>query len=188
MNLVIAVDNCILSFFTKISHKFYSLTGLTNFFLAKLSVCILTLSSMTVILGFWFPVLTFKPIPIVVVLNAIVCTVVLLDMYLCDKADKNIFSGNRVNFFGPISISPVFRFLWLVMVTINIPWLINYIFFERKGILIFNILSRLFALAGTSFFYFIAVDPPSPGKSKVQEWIESFSASFRKLVPIKVSN
>lgn len=188
MGLVVVVDNLVLSFFTKISHKFYRLTGLTNFFLAKLSVCIMTVSLMSNILGFWFPILYYKPSPIIVVMCALLCFTSLLNMYLCDKANDAIFNNNRVNFFGLLNYSPTWRFLWLVLVITSMPIFIDNIFFEHKGVLIFNILNQIFGLAAVSFYYFISVDPPAPGKSKIQEWIKAFSVGFQKLVPIRAKD
>jgi len=188
--LIVKVDSLVLLFFTKISNKIYRLTGLTKFFLAKLALCFATISLTTTIVGFWFPILGYKPSVVVVVWSAILVIGLLLETNLCDKAQDNMFSYNRINFFSKFCYSQTFRFLWIILTIGETLELLELLELnassQDKGILIFKILHNSFALSIGSFNYLIAVDPPSPGKSKIRIWAEAFSASFHKLIQIKV--
>lgn len=189
MILVIVVDNFVLSFFTKISHKFYKLTGRTNFFLAKLAMCLAVASIMIPIIGFWFPLLSSKLSVIAVIIFVFVSLILLRDMYNCDRAEANIFSSSRTKFFGSFSYSPNWRILWLIFAIFDvIKIFIIFFISSNQGIFLFKILNEMFGIDIMLFNYFISVDPPTPGKSKIREWAESFSAGFRKLVPIKAKN
>ncbi|TSC74567.1 MAG: hypothetical protein G01um101444_253 [Parcubacteria group bacterium Gr01-1014_44] len=58
MNVLEWIDAKILSFFTKISHKFQRLTGRTNFFLANICLTVLAMQVVLRIVNYWFPVIT----------------------------------------------------------------------------------------------------------------------------------
>ncbi|HEY4495354.1 MAG TPA: hypothetical protein VJC01_02815 [Candidatus Paceibacterota bacterium] len=182
------VDSIFLLFFTKISHKFYRLTGYSNFFLAKLAVCVMVASVMVVIFNYWFPgILHYQSSPIQVVLCSLISMFCLFDMIKCDKAEKSAFNDERVRMFSPLYYSPVNRLLWIFLASLTIL-AVPFTIASNKGYLIFKTLELAFAPALTAFKYLISVDPPSLGKSKIREWIESFSAGFRKLVQAKAQN
>lgn len=189
MKPIVAIDNLALSFFTKISHKFYRLTGRTNFFLAKLAICVIAASVMTVVFSYWFPsILGFQPSLFYVVISGIVSILCLFVMIICDKAEKSAFNDKRVRLFSPLDYSPLNRVLWiffaLILLFMELPMLFN----SEKGYFIFKALYSAFPWAVVAFKYLISVDPPSPGKSKIREWIEAFSAGFQKRAPIKVKD
>lgn len=190
MEKIIAIDNLILSFFTKISHKFYRLTGRTNFFLAKLAICVLVASTMTVIFSYWFPaILGFQPQSLLVALSGIVSVACLVNMVLCDKAEKSAFSDQRVRIFNPWYYSPLDRVIHVFMALICFFLIILYLNIDSgKGYFIFKALYSAFLPADVAFKYFISIDPPTPGKSKIREWVEAFSAGFQKLAQINVRN
>jgi len=177
MESIKRVDGFFLSFFTKISHKFYRLTGYSNFFLAKLAVCVMVASVMVVIFNYWFPgILSYQSLPIQVVVCSFVSMFCLFDMVRCDKAEKSAFSDERVKMFNPLYYSPVNRLLWIflaLLMGLAAPFVIA----DNNGYLVFKALDLAFAPALAAFKYFISVDPPSPGKSKIREWCESFSTS-----------
>ena len=60
MNFLERIDALILSFFTKISHKFQRLTGKTNFFLANIFLTLLAMFVAENVINFWFPILKTK--------------------------------------------------------------------------------------------------------------------------------
>lgn len=188
MRLVITVDTILLSFFTKISHKFYWLTGKTNFFLAKIAICILVASSMTVVFNYWFPLMLGYSVPLpFIIFYTIISISLLKKMNLCDKAENFIFNNDRVKVFHPMDYSLPTRFLWICG-TILVIFLLFVITTSSDGYFIFKALAYAYTPTTMAFYYFIAVDPPAPGKSKIREWAESFSAGFQKLIPIKTKN
>ena len=188
MEWVKRVDGFFLSFFTNISHKFYRLTGYSNFFLAKLAVCVMVASVMVVIFNYWFPgILSYQSSLIQVAICGLISMFCLFDMVRCDKAEKSTFNNERVRMFHPLYYSPVNRLLWIFLASLMIL-AVPFIIANNKGYLVFKALDLAFAPAFAAFKYFISVDPPSSGKSKIREWCESFSAGFRKLAPMKVNS
>lgn len=188
MDLIVVVDSFFLSFFTKISHKFCRLTGRTNFFLAKLMVCVTLACTMIMVLGYWLPLFPTKLPVIFVVLAGLLNIKCLIEMNLCDKAENAALNDERVRIFNPLNYVPILRILW-VYATIVISWMLIYAFtINSKGIFIAEAVLVSYAPSITAFKYLVSVDPPTPGKSKIREWAESFSAGFRKLVPIKAKN
>ncbi|MDO8743305.1 MAG: hypothetical protein Q7J30_01995 [Candidatus Azambacteria bacterium] len=182
MRLTKAVDDFFLSFFTKISHNVYWLTGRTNFFLAKLALCVMVASVMVVIFNYWFPaMLGYRSAPFQVAACGLISMFCLADMVRCDKAEKSAFNDERVRMFNPLYYSPSNRVLWIFIANIML-FLAAFLFIinQWKGYFIFNALDFAFSPAIVAFKYFISVDPPSPGKSKIREWIESLSAGFWK--------
>ncbi|MDO8676750.1 MAG: hypothetical protein Q7K16_03860 [Candidatus Azambacteria bacterium] len=191
MEFVTSVDNYFISLFTKFTKWFMQLTGRTNFFLAKIVTCFIIAGMMTMIINFWFPLLHYYPTSIPdVIIGSIVLFICLKNLIFCDRAEEKILSDERVKVFGGPLNTPIIRFVFLVMITmayINIPGILM-IILDAKGILIFKIIYITLPLAMASFMYFLAIDPPMPCKGKIHEWVESFAAGFKKLVPIKIHN
>lgn len=181
MNFIKAIDAKILSFFTKISHKFQRLTGRTNFFLAKICLCVLALSVMVMVANYWFPLLG-RDGNIFSLIVSVVFIFIARRMYYCDKAEDEVLTEEKTNFFAEdnnlmgrilllfLSILDLFGFL----MAINMP----------RGILIFKVLDCLYFPVYSAFMYFIVVMPLPPGKSKIQEWAENISAYFKKFAQI----
>ena len=186
MRLIITVDNFLLSFFTKISHRFYRLMGRTNFFLAKFMVCIMTALLMIAMISFWFP-LFFKPSVTVVIISGLNLIFCLVDLNRCDEAESKTLSNEHINIFGPYLSSSIVRVISLALLLYGVILILFPLYVYGKND-VFDAIMTVYVLAWISFLYFIAVDPPAPGKSKIRESSDSFSAGFRKLVPIKAKN
>lgn len=185
MELLEAVDSKLLAFFSKISHRFQKLTGRTNFFLAKMAVCILALSSLTIIADYFLSLAG----GLISVISAIMTLVSMIEVIFwmggCDEAENRVYAEERSKYdFGEHIDSIWWRtgsaalsILWVGPTLLHLA--------SPKGTLPFKILFGLYAPAITIFSYFIVVDPLPPGKSKIREWVEAFSAWFRLLVPAR---
>ncbi len=187
MRLILAVDSVLLGFFTKTARAFARLTGRSNFFLAKTMVCVMTACFMIATANYWLPLLDFRPplsLTILMALNAFLC---IYDLHRCDKAEDMMLGEKRTAMFFPLYYSPSFRVLTAVVafswIFIELPS-----FVSPKGFLFAKIVFLFFLPSYTAFIYFAVIDPPSVGKSKIQEWAEGFANLFRKPVPIPVKS
>ena len=181
MELIEMVDATILAFFTKVSHKFQRLTGRTNFFLAKTALCLAGLDILANIGNYWLHFLARETNIVQLVLGITVITFLFKDMYLCDRDEDNaIDSSNRATTFHYLYKSQVVRLMFVFTAFWLLPLGVGELL-TGKAAFTFRLLSFLYMYAITAFFYFIAVDPLPPGKSKIREWAESFVAGFRRL-------
>jgi hypothetical protein len=101
------------------------------------------------------------------------------------KAEEYLWSGSGtkprlMKYFD----RPLWRFLWLNFLVLDISiFLRSGLIHSRYWFLEF-VVSVFFSFGLNIFYYFVAVDPLPPGKSKMRVWIESFTHG--KLVPVKV--
>ena len=184
MEFVTSVDNYFISLFTKLSDWFMRLTGRTNFFLAKIMVCVMIASCMVSVINFWFPLLSFPTTILGMVFNGTISLTLLTLLTPCDEAEKNVFSHKRMLFFIH---TPILRFVSLMFTFNVVPLLFFIVIVTSKGI-IDNAINNAYMVSSTAFLYLTSIHPPTPGKSKIREWAESFAAGFKKLVPIKIQN
>jgi hypothetical protein len=185
MKLIERIDSAFLKLFTKFSHWFQRLTGKTNFFLARICLVIVVLGSMIFVFNFWIPLLSHPTRPYDVFLSGLfIPMMVYVEAHL--KKAEDDFGGNvaikpiiQSAFIG--SIFQVLRTLMMLLLILSTPWDI-YSFFDGhlKGVWLFNLLHEMSYRCFASFYYFIAVDPLPPGKSRVRQWIELFRFGFSK--------
>lgn len=192
MSLLQRIDAVILSFFTKISHKFQILTGRTNFFLAKCCLVIMALTIVTKILNFFIPLVNYKKSDLVnLLLNLVWVYWISKDLKNTKTADENILDNERARV--PFVIGGnnyFFRLIWLLFVLLfdipNITLVLAGITAPKIHWL-FEILSFGLASSILAFVYFVAVTPLPPGKSKVRQWLESFGKVL-KPIPVRSTN
>lgn len=187
MLLILAVDNALLSFFTKLARSFARLTGRSNFFLAKYMICIMIASAMVETMNYWIPLLGRKITPLEVAFRGLFALLCLIDLNQCDKAEGAAFQERRVRVFSPILYMPCFRIYITLSSFLTIPIAVHY-FTSAEGMFLAKIISRSWGFAFVAYVYLITIDPPSVGKSKIQEWAEGFTNFFRKPVPIPVKS
>ncbi len=187
MSLILAIDNALLSFFTKLARSFARLTGKSNFFLAKTMVCVLTAGFMIGTASYWLPLLDFRlPLSIVMImaLNAFIC---IYDLHQCDKAEDMMLNEKRTRVFNPLYYSPSLRVFVAVTtflyIFIALPSLVS-----SKGFLFAKIVLVFFPPSYAAFIYFAVINPPSIGKSRIREWAEGFSNLFCKPIPVPVKS
>ncbi len=177
------LDSAILAFFTKIIHRVQIVTGKTNFFLAKLALCAVTIDVMILIFNYWFPLLGEQTNAIGTVLCILVFLLFISMMTKCDQAEQAAQSNNPTKFM--IEFPPFVRFGWILCVSsIVFPTEIVRLM-DANGIFIFKFWSLIGSIGFVAFIYLVNVHPLPPGKSKVREWIKSFAAGFAKLAPLR---
>ena len=164
------VDAKLIGFFTKISHRFQRLTGRTNFFLAKIALCVVGLSLMSQVADYFLSLFGIGTSALSVVLALGAATVVISWAYECDEAKHGVYAEEKAkrNFMPPEADPVCIRIIFLALL---VPWITVFlaVVVSPNGILAFKILLSLYAPALVTFLYFIAVDPLPPGKSKIRE-------------------
>ncbi len=183
--LLLKTDSSILRFFTKISHWFQRLTGLTNYFLAAICTIFVSLNLLMAIIAYWFSIFYRGRTDIVVVIMSVIQLIFWHYLYRqLMRADKSVISGQEtieleprfdddVSVFMRIIISFIICILILLSLISPVaqmnPW--EAATFYCSMVCIF------------CFFYFAAVIPLPPGKSKIKEWATSISAFFARMLP-----
>ena len=176
MNFLERTDALILSFFTKISHKFQQATGQTNFFLAKCCIFLLGLSLCIHLINFFVRILNQETD--IFLLSVMVVMGILLNKHLslCEKEDKNLKNSIEKPTKNPREIG-LFSLriitIFICFFTVNYYNLVKELS-QPKVSLIFEILNHGFSPVYCSYLYFISVTLLPPGKSRIREWIESF--------------
>lgn len=186
MSLLLAIDGIFLSFFNKIAHSFARFTGRSNFFLAKISVCISTSGAMIATANYWFPLLSIRSTLLFMIIMASVALLAINDMVMCDKAEGATLQDEQTKPMLPVYYTPTIRMTYVIL---SIPWLftmVPYCFDHERGFRWAKIIFTCYTLALAAHYYFAALDPPQIGKSKIREWAERFANLFHKPVPVPV--
>lgn len=137
-------------------------------------------------MNYWFKFLGDHAASVTqVVMGILVISSLALDTHKMDKADQKLFSGSRalVKPKTPL-INRGWRMLLFLAFVVEI-FLFHHVFVQdRSGVLFFKLVHHFLALELAAAAYFAAVTPLPPGKSKIREFVESFSAGFKKLAPV----
>lgn len=171
-------DARLLSFYTRVSHKFQRIFGKTNFFLAKLCFSIAAFSAMTDVVNYWFPVLHGKGDIFLTIVGMFVVLTFFYAVIFSDQAEEEAQTGSRtLPYITRILLksSPI-RLLFATGIWLEIGTV-----FTIPQINSYEILNRLYSLSLLSGIYFCLVTPLPPGTSKVAEWRESLAAAQKRL-------
>lgn len=183
MEIVEKLDSAVLTFFTNISHRIQVVTGKTNFFLVKAALYIISIDIMISTLNYWFPLLERPTHPFMIIINFLCFCGFIFLMTECDKAEQSAQSDNPTKFI--IEFPPVVRLVILFSLgSLTIPSDIVTLM-TPNGIFAFKFCRLLGTIAYIAFVYLVNVHPLPPGKSKIQEWMESFAAGFAKRVLLR---
>lgn len=191
MNICEQVDDEILSFFTKISHKFQRLTGRTNFFLAKCCISVFGIGLLLHIANYWFHFLNHKT-KWTDFIFLILVPFLLLDTKALDEVEEKKFSSEAAQkpflytcwhgyLLRLFALAIAFLMLGLIILTV-----IDMVPIKSKLFEIIDTVSGWPAIA--CYNYFSIVVPLPPGKSKIREWIENFANIFQEPVAVKDRN
>ncbi len=158
------LDERILALFTKASHKFQTLTGRTNFFLAKIFILVSMTGVALCTMNYWFGFLGAHLASVAqVAVGMLMVSVLAWDVHRVDKADQRLFSGTRTM---ATDILPAhdrgFRMLLLLLFMVGILLSYQVFFLDRSGVLLFKIIHHFFPLELAIAAYFSAVVPLPP--------------------------
>lgn len=161
------LDDLILGFYTKLSHRFQILTGRTNFFLARICLFVVLIDISLTALTYWIPILKNGPringIGLIFLLLGLIFYFFLLNV--CQRIeDDMIDQAMSRQFLERMTDRPI-RLFAIVVCLITSPYLLinallNYYLFDAIDCLGFP--------SFTSYLYLIAVVPLPPGRSRVR--------------------
>lgn len=100
LDAIIRLDDALLLFFTKISHRFQRLTGRTNFFLAKLCLYACIIGLLINIASYWVPLIVFKINLLEFIIAVLFVIFLIFQIDFCDKSEETVFSGKKVKIFN----------------------------------------------------------------------------------------
>lgn len=174
MKVFVRIDEVILSFFTKISHWWQRLTGLTNYWLAKCALMVVSISLLVRILNYWHPLLSHKTelgllaIAGFLIIGCCICIMII------DEADTQAQNSDTQAM--PVNVTmrgETFWRIWFVFLTLTAIAQLPVDLLKTKSIIL-ELVNGCLCPSMACFLYFAAVNPLPPAKSKVREWIESF--------------
>lgn len=188
MNFLKRIDDEILSFFTKISHKFQRLTGRTSFFLAKCCLVIMGFSIVVDMGNSIIPLLNKRTDILLFIIQIVWAYGISKDLNNCTKTENNILDEEKAKVPFELAWPAIGRLLFGVGVLIlGGPEFFGVLIGMTKSKIswVLEIASKNFFPALVAFSYFVTVNPLPPGKSKIREWLGSFG---KIPVPIPVRN
>ncbi len=193
------IDERILALFTKFSHWFQRLTGLTNFFLARIFLFLMVIETIVRILNYWFHLISRKTTITGVVVSSIMVLLSVLYLHYLHEADEQIYRDNPTkpliqHLFesGSAGYALVFvRVISVFIIVLTLPAHVWFSFFEKPEKNVVWALETYVNFGLTyfiAFVYFVLVDPLPPGKSKVRQWINDIQAGFQKRQPLPLED
>jgi len=174
MKYLLVLDEGVLALCTKFSHWLQRLTGRTNYFLAKIGVIMSFFSILTEIFNYFQPILRYPTSLFSVVIDCLVVTNCVARVWDCDKMEEaNGTSDTQIKSRWD---NPTWRLIWLIFTAWDLYGTIGLInTHSHIPFLPLELVSQSFAIDLAVFYYFVAVHPLPPGKSKVRQWVESLS-------------
>ena len=178
------LDAAILIACTKFSHALQRTLGLTCYFVAKIGVALTAVSVMLDVINYFFPFLAFKTSAILLCVSGLMFMIMVGQSICLAKAEDRLWSGDGVK---PAELMPYVRSgTWRVFLVhlfvLNILWFWTGPPFHYW---LCEFAERIFFPLGlVVFYYFVAVDPLPPGKSKIRSLIEKLG-TIKTPVPVE---
>ena len=183
------IDSAILAVCAKFSHRLQRMTGLTNYFVAKIGVACSAFNIIVATMNHFYQLLSYTTSAAILWIFGIVLCTLVRDSFNCSKAEEQLWSGRNAKparLLQYISRGKFWRLLWISLFILDVDRLWHTL--PRARYWLPEIVAQtFFSLGFALFYYFIAVDPLPPGKSKVREWLENFGL-FQKPVPVPTEN
>ena len=166
------VDRVIMNMLTKFAHWFQRLTGRTSIFLAKTSILLTLIASTLMILGLVVPIFPYKISPVGAFIVGLVAIMEIKQMSNLDDAENTFFSSTERVKHSWMSSDFGTRMVWLALSIYRILELC----FDRYPVNIWRVFVVVFVYFGIYFYYcFIDINPLPPCRSKLLNFVESFS-------------
>lgn len=185
MNPLKTIDNFILGGFTKFAHAFQILTGKTNFFLAKIGTTMAALEVGIHAVNYFYPTLLGeKTNGLLFILYLWLLSILFRDTLNLDKAEKNASTSSEKVMIDRITNrgTPAYRLILVFLSLDATIRLVVSLLDKTTAHPIHTFTSPLFFYGLIIFYYFTAVDPLPPAKSKVRQWFEKLSLASAKPV------
>jgi hypothetical protein len=170
------IDSVILAFCTKLSHALQKATGLTNYFIANIGVALMAISCMFSIANYFHQIFAEKTNVVDAVVSSAVLFITVRFSYYCTQAHDQLVTGSNVKPTELMDLIIVWPCRFILVLCVIGDILLSALLYKPGFQWIFSRVSKIsYPLGLAIFLYFIAVDPLPPGKSRVREWLESFT-------------
>ncbi len=169
MNAFERVDTKMLSFFTKISHKFEQATGKTNLFLANICLGIFALFIVMTITNYWSPIFMKETDRILLILALLSIGWITIDSYIILSKENGV-DGNSLKIRVALNSNIFSRMLTLFLVLSDTPAIIL-ILAGKLPVRVGRIIEIIHYTVGFSlcgYFYLIQVSPLPQGQTGEQ--------------------
>ncbi len=178
------VDDALLGLCTRVAHAFQMLTGKTNFFIAKVGI---TIAAATVVLDIgnhFYPILHREDSGVMIAFGLMIIPFFYQDAMHLDEVDRSHLSEERVAVKGHTDRSSFLkRIVWLFFSGSDTLYVFLMLYWIKDYKLIDSLDSLGYTYGVCIFYYFAAVEPLRPQKSKIRQWVEKFSSAPPEPVP-----
>lgn len=177
-DLSFSLDGYLMSKVTKFSHYLQRTLGITNYFVAKIGIALASLALSMGILDYFIPFLHSHTTKFSFFIKGLCIIDMIWRSFLCSKAEEAMYESDvKPAFLLRLSGNTFWRLCWIGFLAIDLAYFPGS---WKKNHLPDIVDENFFSLGLAIFYYFIAVNPLPPGKSKVREWINGL---FRVLRP-----
>lgn len=186
--MLLRIDKNILCFCTKFAHWLQEMTGKTNFFIAKIGIFGTSISVMMDIANYLNQFFAIKTSFFGALISFIIWVGMFFDAVNLDKADKHAGVSEERVVLSPLTArtSPGRRIL-LIALSVFDTTLIFLNLNQKLNVVLFLVNMIFFAYGLAIFYYFSAVEPLRPGKSKIRKWLEGLLFNPEP-VPVEAEN
>ena len=116
------IDSGILAACTKFSHALQRMTGLTNYFVAKIGVALVAVSLLLEVLNQLHPFLRIRNSWVDLLFDALIFATLIDRSLQLTKAEDSLWAGKNTKPIGLMKYTtrPEWRLLWMVLLIVNI--------------------------------------------------------------------
>ncbi len=167
------LDSLLLKYATKISHWFQKITGKTNFFVARLGICITFVGATMIFFDQFFHIFWENATLYSGLLYLSFYSIwAVRNIFLSRKAEEHWLSGakSKLRFYGD---SPMLRIVGMFIFCFA-----NMLVLIVNARMLSTIPGECLMMGILTFIYFMSVDPLPPCKSKIRKWIENIASIF----------
>lgn len=169
------LDQAILNFCTKFSHKLQRATGITCYFLARIGVALTAISVIADAINYFHQFLPGKTILFSVAVDGMILLSCFLRSVACQRGEESIGESTKPSELLLYMQTGLWRLVWVVFLVVDLFTTATHVFGAKHQPFMGTFLQQvMFSLGLSLFYYFIAVDPLPPGTSKVREWLSNF--------------
>ncbi len=186
MDFLKRVDAFVLTQCGRFSHWLQEMTGLTNFFVAKMAFSVFCVGSVMGVANYWWPFMDFKTNVVYVVCYFSAALYGSTAIYCCNENEHRLYHAKLLYKLVRGNEDAVMNFRlfflgWSLLMLISTPVLLGVT--TWKGVLT-AVFGYFFVWGLCIGEFFIVVTPLPPGISKIRQFINNFAASFKKPISL----
>lgn len=173
-------DAAILAQCTKLSHALQRATGLTCYFIAKIGVFLAASSLLVDIANHYLKFLLAEtPLWLAIAFSVMMLSMFLRTMMLSQAEDSigNDTKPRALLFYAKEKAG--WRMIYVSLACVDMTMFAAGLSRGHYRFAVLEWFDKAFFVGITIFYYFVAVDPLPPGKSKVKAWLEKFRVALK---------